>query len=210
MDHSTPDLPVPYHLLELAQVHVHCISDAIQPSHLLMPSSAFDLSQLQGLFPWVVCSHQMTKILSFIFSISPSSEYSGLISLKIDWFDLLAVQGTLRILLQHHQFESISSLVFCLLYSPALTTVHDHWEDHSFDCITFVGRVMSLLFNTLSRFVIAFLPRSSCLLISWLKSLFAVILEPKKRKSVTNFHLFPFYLPCSNGVGCHDLSFFNI
>ena len=191
MDHSTPDLPVPYHLLELAQVHVHCISDAIQPSHLLMPSSAFDLSQLQGLFPWVVCSHQMTKILSFIFSISPSSEYSGLISLKIDWFDLLAVQGTLRILLQHHQFESISSLVFCLLYSPALTTVHDHWEDHSFDCITFVGRVMSLLFNTLSRFVIAFLPRRKCLLISWLQSPFTVILEPRKRKSVTTSNFSP-------------------
>ena len=125
------------------------------------------------------------KSWRFSFSISPSSECSGLISLKIDWFDLLAVQGTCRILLQHHQFEGISSLMFCLLCSPALTAVHDHWEDHSFDYMTFVSRVMSLLFNTLSRCVIAFLPRSSCLLISWLKSLFAVILEPKKRKSVT-------------------------
>ena len=79
------------------------------------------------------------KSWSFSFSISPSSECSGLISLKIDWFDLLAVQGTFRILLQHHQFEGISSLVFCLLCSPALTAVHDHWEDHSFDYMTFVG-----------------------------------------------------------------------
>ena len=86
--------------------------------------------------------------------------------------------------------EGINSLVLRLLYSPALTTVRDHWEDHSPDYMTYVCRVMSLLFNTLSRFVIAFLPRSNCLLISWLQSPFAVILEPKKRKSVTTSTLF--------------------
>ena len=102
MDCSMSGIPV---LLEFVQVHVYCISDAIQPSHPLTPSSppALNLSQHQGLFQWVICSHQMTKILEpqtkyWCFSISPSSEYSGLISLKTDWFDLLAVQGTFRTL----------------------------------------------------------------------------------------------------------------
>ena len=81
---------------------------------------------------------------------------------------------------RRHQF-----LVFCLLYSPALTIVHDHWEDHSLDYTDFVGRVTSLLFSTLSRFVVAFLPRSNCPLISWLQLPSAVILETKKRNSVT-------------------------
>ena len=88
------------------------------------------------------------------------------------------------------QFEGTNSLVFCLLYCPALTTVSDHWEGHSLD-YTDLCQVMSLLFNTLSRFVIAFLPRSYCLLISWLQSLSAVILEPKKRKSVAISAFYP-------------------
>ena len=99
MDCSIPGLPVPHHLPEFAQVHVHWIGDAVQSSHPLMlfSPSALNLSQHQGLFQWVVCSHQMTKYSKF--STSPSSEYSGLISLKIGWFDLLAVQGTFRSLL---------------------------------------------------------------------------------------------------------------
>ena len=105
-----------------------------------------------------------------------------MISLKIDWCDL-AVQGTFRSLLQQ-QFEGINSLAFCLLYGPTLTTLRDHWEDIALTIQTFVNRVISLLFNILSRFVIAFLPRSNHLLISWMESPFAVILEPKKRKSV--------------------------
>ena len=98
MDCSMPGLPVPHHLPEFTQVHVHCIGDAIQPSHLLKPSSpsAIDLSQDQGLFQWVVVQIRWPKYWCFTFSISPSSEYSGLISLKINWFDLLAVQGTFR------------------------------------------------------------------------------------------------------------------
>ena len=83
------------------------------------------------------------------------------------------------------QFEGISSLAFCLPYSPGLTTICDHWEDHSLDYMDLCKRVMSLLFSTLSRFVMAFLPRSKHLLISWLQSPSEVILEPKKRKSVT-------------------------
>ena len=116
------------------------------------------------------------KYWCFSFSISPSNEYSGLISFRMDWLDLLAVQGTLKSLLQ--QFKSINSSVLSLLYGPILTSKHDYWKNHSFDYM--VGRVMSLLFNMLSKLVIAFLPRSRRLLISWLQSPFAVILEPPK------------------------------
>ena len=132
----------------------------------------------------------MTKHWSVSFSISLSSEYLGLLSLKIGWFDLLAVQGTFRSLLQHY-LEGINSLAFCLLHGPALTTVCDHWEDHSLDYMDLCGTLMSLIFNTLSRFVITFLPKSNHLLISWLQSLSTVNLEPKKRKSGTISTFFP-------------------
>jgi len=100
---STPGFPVHHQLPELAQTHVHWVSDAIQPSHpLSSPSPAFNLSQHQGLFQWVSSSPQVAKVLEFSFSVSPSNEYSGLISFRIDWLDLLAVQGTLKSLLQHH------------------------------------------------------------------------------------------------------------
>ena len=110
------------------------------------------------------------------FSSSPSNEYSGLISFRIDWFDLLVVQGTQEPS-SSPQFESINSLALSLLYDPTLTSIQDYWKNHSFDL---VGKEMSLLFNTLSRFVIAFLPRSKHLLISWLQSPSTMILEPKK------------------------------
>ena len=84
------------------------------------------------------------------------------------------------------QFKGANSLAFCLLYGPVLTTIHDHWEDHSLDYRDFGGRVISLLFNTLSRFIITFLPRSNYLLISWLQSPSTVTLEPKKRKVMIN------------------------
>ena len=101
IDCSTPGLPVPHHLLKFAQVHVHCIGDAIQPSHPLSPSSlpVLNLSQHLGLFQWSSYLHQAAKVWSFSFSISPSKEYSGLISFKIYWFDLPAVQETLKSLL---------------------------------------------------------------------------------------------------------------
>ena len=127
------------------------------------------------------------KYWSFSFIISPSSEYSGLISFKIDWFDL-AVQGTLKSLLQHHSSKASflwpSAFLMVQLSQPYVTTGKTI-------ALTFVGRVMFLLFNILSRLVIAFLPRSNCLLISWLQSLSAVILEPKKRKSVITFTFSP-------------------
>ena len=129
--------------------------------------------------------------MEFRFSISPSNEYSGLISFRIDWFDLFAVQGTLKNLLQHHSLKNINSLSVTVLYGPTLTSTHGCWKNHSFDFTDLYGKVMSLLFNMLSSFVIAFLPRSKHLLISWLQSPSTVILEPKKIKSLTVYIVSP-------------------
>ena len=107
-------------------------------------------------FSWVNSSHEVPKYWSFSFNICSSNEYSGLISFRIDSLDLLAVQGTLKSLLQH-QFKSINSSALNFLYSSTLTSIHDYWKNHSFDKTTFVGKVMSLLFNMLSRLVITFL-----------------------------------------------------
>ena len=146
------------------------------------------------------------KYWNFSFDISPSSEYSGLISFRMDWLDLLAVQGTLRSLLQHHSSEASilqSSAFFIVQLShPYMTT----GKTRALTRWTFVGKVMSLLLNMLSRLVITFLPRSKRLLISWLQSPSAVILEPPKIKSAT---VSP-YLPWSDGTGCHDLRFLNV
>ena len=158
-----------------------------------MPSSHLILCRpllLPSIFPSIrVFSNELVlrirwpKYCSYSFSIHPLNEYSGLISLRMDWLDLLAVQESSPA----PWFKSINSLVLSFLYSPTLTSIHDYWKNHSFDYDkwTFVGKVMSLLFNMLSRFVITFLPRSKCHLISWLQSPSAVILEPKKVKSVT-------------------------
>ena len=117
---------------------------------------------------------------SFSFIISPSSEYSGLISFRIDWFDLLAVQRTPQESSVAPQFENINSSVLSLLYGPTLTSVHDYRKNHSLAKQTFVSKVMSLLFNMLSRFVIALLPRSKCLLISWLSYHLQWFWNPRK------------------------------
>ena len=108
MDCSMPGLCVHHQLPEFTQTHVHQVGDAIQPPHPLSSPSppAFNLSQHQGLFQGVSSSHQVAKVLSFSFNISPSNEYSGLVSFRIDWFDLLAVQGTLKSLLQHHSSKA--------------------------------------------------------------------------------------------------------
>ena len=119
------------------------------------------------------------KYWSFSLSISPSHEHPGLICFRMDWLDLLAVQGTLKSLLQLW-FKSINSSALSFLHSPTLTSIHDHWKSIALTRRSFVEKVMSLLFNMLSRLVITFLPRSKCLLISWLQSPSAVILEPKK------------------------------
>ena len=149
---------------------VHCIGDDFQPSYPPMHSSPsdFSLSQHQGLFQWVTCSHQMTKILELQLQHQSFQWIFELISLKIDWFDFLATQGTLRSLLQHCSSKASilqhSAFFMVQLSQPYVTT----GKTIALTIQTFVSRVMSLLFNTLSRFVIAFPPRSNCLLISWL------------------------------------------
>ena len=170
--------------------------DAIQPSHPLSSPSppALNLSQHQGLFQWVSSSHQ---IWSFSFSISPSSEHPGLISFRMDWLALLAVQGTLKSLLQHHSSEASvlwhSGFFIVQLSHPDMIT----GKTIALSRWTFVGKIMSLLFNMPSRLVIAFLPRSSHLLISWLQSPSAVILEPQKIKSLT--------VPIVSPSICHEV-----
>ena len=142
---------------------------------------------------WLFASGAQS-IGSFSFSICPSNEYSGLISFRIDWFDLLAVKGTLQSLLQHHSSKA------SILWRPAFFMVQLSYPYMTTRKIialtrrTFVGKVMPLLFNMLSRFVIASLPRSKHLLISWLQSPSAVILKPKKIVFHC-FHCFPIYLP---------------
>ena len=124
MDCSTPGFPVHHQLPEFTQTHVHRVGDAIQPSHPLSSPSppAFNLSQHKGLSQWVSSSHQVTKVLEFRFSISPSNKYSVLISFRMDWLDLLAVQETLKSLLQHH-----SSKPSILQHSAFLIVRLSHW-----------------------------------------------------------------------------------
>ena len=146
------------------------------------------------------------KYWSFNFSIIPSKEIPGLISFRMDWLDLLAVQGTLKSLpittVQKHLLQR-SALFTVQLSHPYMTT----GKTIALTRWTFFGKEMSLLFNMLFRLVIILLPRSRHLLISWLQSPSAVILEPRKNKVSCCFHCFPIYLPWSDGTRCHDLRF---
>ena len=191
MDYSMPDLSLPItnsqSLLKL------CLSS--QWCHPTI-SSCRPLLLLPSIFPSIrVFSNESSlrfrwpKYWSFSFSISPSNEYSGLISFRMDWLDLLAVQGTLKSLLQYHSSKASS-----FLYSPTLTSIHDYWKTIALTRGTLVGKVMSVLFNILSSLVIIFLPKSKHLLISWLQSPSAVILEPLQ-KSLPLFSLFPHLFP---------------
>ena len=201
MDCSTPGFPIFYHLPELD--HVHWVGDAIQPSRpLLSPSPpAFNLSQHQGLFQWVGSSHQVVKILEFQLQHESLQWICRTDFFQIDWLDLLAVQG------QHHSSKASilrhSAFFIAQLSHPYMTTGKTialiRWA--------FVGKVMFLLFNMLSRLVIAFLPRSKRHLISWLQSPSVVILEPQKIVShCFHCHLFAW----SDRTGGHDLSFLNV
>ena len=167
MDCRTPGFPVLHYHLEFAQTHVHWVGDTIQP--LLLCCS---LLLMSSVFPSIrVFSNELAlcirwpKYWSFSFSISPSNEYSQLISFRFDWFDLLAVQGTLKSLLQHHSSKAsilqCSAFLMVQLSHPYMTT----GKTTALTRWIFVGKVLSLPFNTLSRFVIAFLPRSKHLLI---------------------------------------------
>ena len=209
VDCSMPGLPVPHHLLEFAQVHIQGIGDAIQPSHplLFLPSI---LPSIRVFSNESAVRIRWPNYWSFSFSISPSSKYSGLISLKIDWFDLLLPQGLSEVFSSTTVRKTLilrrSTFFTVQLSQPYMTT----GKTTALTMWTFVSKVMSLLFSILSRFVTAFLPRSKHLLISWMQSSSAVILEPKKIKSVTISTVSPIYLPWSDGTGCHDLSFLNI
>ena len=134
------------------------------------------------------------KYRNFSLSISPFNEHPGLISFRMDWLNLLAVQGTIQESSPTPQFKSISSLLLSFFYCPTLTLIHDYWKNMALTRWTFVSRVMSLLFNMLSRFVIAFLPRSKRLIISWLQSPSALVLELPKIIPHC-FHCFPICLP---------------
>ena len=162
MNRSKPGLPVHHQLPEFTQTHVHQVGDAIQPFHPLSSPSppAPNPSHHQSLFQLVNTSQEVAKVLEFGFNISPSNEYQGLIFFQMDWLDLLAVQGTLKSLLQHHSSEA--SILQCSVFfivqlshpymATGKTIALTRW--------TFVGKVMSLLFNMLSRLVITFLPGS--------------------------------------------------
>ena len=172
--------PVLHQLPELAQTHVHWVGDAIQPSHPLSSSSspAFNLSHHQDLFQSVSSLQEVAKVFSF--SISSSNEYSALISFRMDWFDLLIVQGVLKSLLQLH--SSKASILRCSTFFIVQLS-HLYMTTGKTIALTrrtTVGKVMSLLCNMLTRLVIAFLPRIKHPLISRLQSPSAVILEPKK------------------------------
>ena len=191
VDCSTPCFPVHQQLPELAQTHVHWVCDAIHPSHSLSSPSphAFNFPSIR-VFP-KESAHRIRwpKYQSFSFSISPSSEYSGLISFRIDWLDLLAVQGTLKSLLQHHNSSELS-----FLYGPTLTSIVTAGKTIALTIWTFVGKVMSLLFNMLSRLAIAFLPKSQCFLISWPAGTVCSDFGAQENKVCLCFHCFS-YLP---------------
>ena len=187
MNRSTPGLPVHHQLPEFTQTHP--IESVMPSSHLIL---CHPLLLLPSIPPSIrVFSNESTlhmrwpKYWSFGFNISPSNEHPGLISFRMDWSDLLAVQGTLKSLLQHHSLKASilrCSAFFTVQLSYLYMTIG---KTIALTRQTFVGKVMSLLLNMLSRLVKTFLSRSKCLLISWLQSPSAVILEPPKIKSAT-------------------------
>ena len=191
MDCNTPGFPVLHCLPEFAQTHVHWVGEAIQPSHPLSSPSppTLNLSQQQGLFQWVSSLHWIhqsigASVSASVLSMNIQGWYplglTGLISLQSKGLSRVFSSTTNR----KYQFFSAQPL-----YGPTLTSVHD--DGIALAIQIFVSKAMSLLLNMLSKFVIAFLPRSKCLLISWLQSSSAIILEPKKINSATVFTISP-------------------
>ena len=187
MNCSTPGLPVHHQLSEFTQTLVHRVSDAIQPSHTLSsPSPPSPIPPSIRVFSNESTLHmRWPKYWNFSFSISPFKEHPGLISFRMDCLDILAVRGALKSLLQHHSSKASilrwSAFFIVHLSHPYMT----NGKTIALTRRTFVHKVMSLLFKMLSSLVITFLTRSKRLLISWLQSPSAVILEPKKMKSNT-------------------------
>ena len=172
MNYSTPGLPVHHQLPEFTQTHVHWVGDAIQPSHPLSFPSPPALNHSHESFPRVFSNEsalciRWPKYWSFSFNISPFNEHPGLLSFRMDWLDLLAVQGTLKSL--QHRSSKASILRHSALFTVQLSHLYvTTGKTIALTRWTFVGKVMSLLLNMLSRLVITFLPRSKHLLISWL------------------------------------------
>ena len=211
MNHSTPGLSVHHQLPESPKPM--SIESVMPSNHLIL---CHPLLLLPSIFPSIrVFSNESALCIrwpnywSFSFNISPTNKHLGLIFFRMDWMDLLAVQGTLKSLLQHHSSKASilrhSAFFTVQLSHPYMTT----GKTIALTRRTFVDKVMFLLFNMLSRLVITFLPRSKRLLISWLPSSSVVMLEPKNIVSYC-IHYFPIYLPWSDGTRCHDLSFLNV
>ena len=218
MDCSTPGFPVLHCLPESAQTHVHWLSDAIPSSHPLSSLSppAFNLSQHQGLFQ----ESRLLKIPSGGQSIGASASASVLPMNIQGWFPLgltglisLQSKGLSRVFssttVQKHQFFSAQPSIDMTEWL-SLSHICTFRKTIALTRQTFVGKVMSLLFNTLSRFVMSFLLRCKRLLISWLQSPSAVILEPKKIQILTISIFFPIYLPQSDGTRCYNPCFLNV
>ena len=195
MNRSTPGLPVHHQLPEFMQTQTHRVSDAIQPSHPLSSLSppAPNPSQHQGLFQRVNSSYEVAKVLEFQIR-HQSCQWTprtyllqdGMVGSPFSPRDSQESSPTL-------QFKSINFLALSFLHSPTLTSIHDHWKNHSLNQTDLCWHSNVSVYNMLSSLVITFLPRSKCLLISWLQSLSAVILELPELKSNTVFtlsHLF--------------------
>ena len=209
MDCSISGLPVLHHLLKLVQVHVHFIGDAILSCDTLFSFFLWCL-RTSRIFQWVVCSHQWPKYWNFSFSINPSSEYSGFIYLKIDWFDLFTVQRTLRSLLQHHSSKASILWRSAFLNGPALTTIHDHWEDHNLDSRDLCWQSHVSTFQH-TVYVCHCFPSQKQSSSEFMAALtICSDFGAQEEEICLYFLIFPFYLSWSNGARCHDLSFFNI
>ena len=183
----------------------------ISGSSILLHWSLYQrVYRMQGLFQWVGSSHQVAKELELQLQ-HQSFQWIFRLEFLQDWLvwspcsprDSQESSPTL-------QFKSINSSVLSFLYSLTLTSMHDYWKNHRFDYMNLCQQKMSLLFNTLSRFVIAFLPRSKHLIILWLQSPSGVILDPPKNKICHNFYFFTIYLPWSHGTRYYDLGFLNV
>ena len=210
MNCSTPGLPVHHQLPEFTETQVHRVSDAIQPSHPLASPSppasnpsqhqSFPMSQL---FAWGGRSTGVSASAPF-----PPKKSQGWSPLEWTGWISLQSKGLSRVFsnttVQKHQFFSAQPS------SQSNSYTHTWGKTIALTRRTFVGKVMSVLLKMLSRLVTTFLPRSKHLLISWLQSPSAVILESKKNKVSQCFHCFPIYLPWSDGAGCHDLNFLNV
>ena len=213
MNRSTPGLPVQHQLPEPTQTHVHWVGDAIQPSHPLSSPSptVLNLSQHQGLLKWVSSSHQLAKVLELqlqhqSFQWTPRTDLlqHGLVGSPYSPRDSQESSPT-------PQFKSINSSVHSFLYSPTLTSIQDYWKKTT--ALTrqiFVGKVMSWLFNMLSRLVTTFCPRSKHLFNFMAAVTICSDFRAPKYKVCHCFHCFPIYFPWSDGTRCHDLRFLNV